>query len=428
MSMAFALQKDDQDAVEAAASASGDRRAGATKETVAGDDEDSDGSVNEFAHLTVPLPKSATARAASGVSVPPEPPRERSQFKLTKRMSINDCPSEVFCVKYSPDGKLLAAGCGDGAIRVYNADNGKLVYNLNVESMNQLPTTSIRFRPSSGRSKTKNVLLAVNADGSVDHWHITSGRRLHTVTEKDNQLFCVDYRADGSAFAAAGKDYKVRIYDEATKTRTAVLSAGFGARSHGHSNRVFSLKFKPSDPNIVVSGGWDNTVQIWDLRVESSVRSFYGPHIAGDAVDVCGDTILTGSWRPDDALQTWDYGTGKLIETVRWEDEKTISSGACQLYCAQYSRFGTQPGRFIAAGGSGSNEARVFDVSAGNAVVGVVTGLTRAVFTGDFAPNTNAVAFAGGDSAIHTFSIDRRSGDVGALGAREYRESCVLSV
>ena len=211
-------------------------------------------------------------------------------------------------MRYSPDGTLLAAGCGDGAIRIYETSSGELKYNLNVESKNQLPTTAIRFRPTSGRSKTKNILLAVNADGSLDHWHITSGRKLHTVTEDDNQLLCVDYRYDGGQFATAGKDYTVRIYDEATKTRVLELAQSFGT-GHGHSNRVFSLKYQPKSSNVVVSGGWDNTVQIWDLRVKSSVRSIFGPHIAGDSVDVCGDKILTGSWRPENVLQTWDLGT-----------------------------------------------------------------------------------------------------------------------
>jgi len=33
-------------------------------------------------------------------------------------------------VRFSPDGKFLAAGCGDGAIRVFNTTNGALAYNL----------------------------------------------------------------------------------------------------------------------------------------------------------------------------------------------------------------------------------------------------------------------------------------------------------
>ena len=69
-------------------------------------------------------------------------------------------------------------------------------------------------------------------------------------------------------FATAGKDKIVRIYDEATKTMVSKLSSGWGSISGGrcerggHSNRVFSLKFKPDDPNLLISGGWDDTVQV----------------------------------------------------------------------------------------------------------------------------------------------------------------------
>jgi WD40 repeat protein len=40
------------------------------------------------------------------------------KYKLLPRITISDNTSEVFCVKFSPDGKFIAAGCGDGAIRV----------------------------------------------------------------------------------------------------------------------------------------------------------------------------------------------------------------------------------------------------------------------------------------------------------------------
>ena len=72
------------------------------------------------------------------------------------------------------------------------------------------------------------------------------------------------------------------------------MRGGFGASSTGHSNRVFSVKFVKEDENLVVSGGWDNTVQIWDTRIEHSVRSFYGPHVCGDSIDVINGQIVTG--------------------------------------------------------------------------------------------------------------------------------------
>jgi len=233
------------------------------------------------------------------------------KYALTPKFTVSDNPCEVFCARFSPDGKLVAAGCVDGAVRVFNGSSGKLMYTLNeTDPKNALPTTSVRFRPLGSASKTKNVLLAVSATGAVQHWHITSGKCLHTIDDENNPLFCVDYRNDGAMFATAGKDYKVRIYDEATKTVISTLSGGLGKISPGHSNRVFSLRFNDEDPNTIVSGGWDNTVQIWDVRTENAVRSFYGPHICGDAVDLKDGKILTGSYRPDKQLQLWDFNTG----------------------------------------------------------------------------------------------------------------------
>jgi COMPASS component SWD3 len=89
---------------------------------------------------------------------------------------------------------------------------------------------------------------------------------------------------------------QIRLYEEATKTllRTMTSGAGGGKAAKpapgsgsasgagaGHSNRVYCVKFRPGDTHTLMSGGWDNTIQIWDTRVGTSVRSIYGPHICG---------------------------------------------------------------------------------------------------------------------------------------------------
>ena len=50
---------------------------------------------------------------------------------------------------------------------------------------------------------------------------------------------------------------------------------------------------------MLSSGGWDNTVQIYDIRKKGPVGSIYGPHICGDAIDYYNDgfTLMTGSYR-----------------------------------------------------------------------------------------------------------------------------------
>lgn len=335
---------------------------------------------------------------------------EESPFKLVPRMTISENSSEVFSVRFSPDGKFLAAGCADGAIRVFNVSNGSVAYNIEGGSNVALPTTCIRFRPVSAANQTKNVFLTANAAGTVQHWHLTSGKCLHSFSDEENQVFALDYNDEGTQFVTAGKDTKIRIYDEATKTNILTLRGSsigdYSTTTPGHANRVFSVKYT-HDEHLLLSGGWDNTVHIWDTREGCSVRHLHGPHICGDALDVKGNEILTGSWRQHDQLELWDFGSGKRITDIPWNAGQSNfdprRDRSCDLYAAQFSK--DTHGRFIVAGGSGVNEAKVFDHVANNALVGTVTGLEKGVFTVDFSPDREKVAIAGGDACIRILNV-----------------------
>lgn len=148
-----------------------------------------------------------------------------------------------------------------------------------------------------------NVLVTAQADGSLKHWHATSGKCLHSRCDKpDNHLYSIDYSTDGTLLATAGRDAHIRIYDETTKSLALTMKER--GELPGHSNRIFCVKFNPFDQNQLVSGGWDNTLQIYDIREKGPVNSIYGPHICGDSIDFRYDgyTLLTGSYRQDDAL------------------------------------------------------------------------------------------------------------------------------
>lgn len=67
----------------------------------------------------------------------------------------------------------------------------------------------------------------------------------------------------------------MRVYDEATKALSGSLKSGMGYGrdvTSGHSNRIFSVKYHPAEPHTILSGGWDNTIQVWDTRAGHSVR------------------------------------------------------------------------------------------------------------------------------------------------------------
>lgn len=146
---------------------------------------------------------------------------------------------------------------------------------------------------------------------------------------------------------------------------------------------------------MLLSAGWDNTIQMWDLRAEGPVRSISGPHICGDAVDISGNDIVTGSWRPADQLQLWDFRSGELIANVPWLE----TSEPCLLYAAQFSA----SGRYIAAGGSGANEVRLFSRASLEPIGNVV--LSKGVFGLDFSAESTALAIAAGDSSARVVGV-----------------------
>lgn len=261
-----------------------------------------------------------------------------------------------------------------------------------------------------------NVLVTAQADGSLKHWHATSGKCLHArCDEPDNHLYCIDFNLDGSVLATAGRDAHVRLYDEATKSLLMVMKER--GELPGHSNRIFSLKFNPLEANMLISGGWDNTLQVYDIRNKGPVAAIFGPHICGgDALDFRSDgvTVLAGSYRNDDALQLYDLRMMKCSRTYEWDgldggqvimdkEKEFIASMPSSwqekemdddeehmqkfkpktppmLYCAMFNR----KQDLIFAGGAGRNQMRVFDYDSGNLVC-IISDMPRSILCMDIA-------------------------------------------
>lgn len=189
-------------------------------------------------------------------------------------------------------------------------------------------------------NKTKNVFVTTNADGLIQHWHLNSGKCLDTIqvdVNNDNrQLNCLDFNHDASKFIVCGGDPALRLYDEQKKKCVSVLDGKSSVYS-GHTNRVFCVKFSKDDPNVVMSGGWDQKVLIWDLREAKPVQMIYGPIITGDSIDQFNNTIITASWTDTNQLQEWNMRKGDLISTISWEAPGTkslsTSTDPTKLYC-----------------------------------------------------------------------------------------------
>ena len=116
----------------------------------------------------------------------------------------------------------------------------------------------------------KGMLTVGCCHGVIQHWDVAKSKLLHSAQETSgdgvNQIYALEYSHDGSIIVTGGHDYKVRLYDEETKRLFQVFECGLQNDGRpGHSNRVYSVKFHPEEKNQLVSGGWSDTIQLWDI-------------------------------------------------------------------------------------------------------------------------------------------------------------------
>lgn len=281
---------------------------------------------------------------------------------------------------------------------------GTLFHSISASS-SENPITTLRWRPRAYHSSSPNVLVSGNSEGVITHWHAKSGKYLTQIKEEDNQVLAMDYIYDGRTFATAGKDFKVRLYDESTKSLIHTFQSA-SWQSPGHGNRIFSLKFLSPDLPILLSGGWDNNVLIWDIRSKNSIGSFFGPNISGDTIDYKDGEVLTGSHRNKDYLELWDLGSRKKRESLSWEDDN-YREGA-YIYASQFIR-GIE-GKKVLAACSGLNEVKILEAEGKDRVRSLFKafGFEKGCYTVDCGGNGRYFGFAGGDGSVYIYGLEEK--------------------
>ena len=147
-------------------------------------------------------------------------------------------------------------------------------------------------------------------------------------------------------FVSAGGDRSVFLWDVATATTLR----RFGG-PHGHAGRINAVKFAGEGDSVVVSGGFDTTVRLWDTK-SSSIKPIQTLSEAKDSVtslEVRGGEIVTGS--VDGRVRSYDVRMGKV-----WSD--TVGSSVTSLDL-------TRDGKAVLVGGLDS-KLRLMDRDTGS--------------------------------------------------------------
>jgi len=119
----------------------------------------------------------------------------------------------------------------------------------------------------------------------------------------------LSYHNNTIALGSSGGD--IIILNAITGSQTAVLS--------GHTFSVLSVAYSP-DGVFLVSGGFDDTIKLWDMQTGGVVKTFYGHTDCVISVSVSADCTRIASGSRDYTIRLWNIQTGKYYCIINQED------------------------------------------------------------------------------------------------------------
>uniref|UniRef100_A0A8C1TA05 ATG16 autophagy related 16-like 1 (S. cerevisiae) n=1 Tax=Cyprinus carpio TaxID=7962 RepID=A0A8C1TA05_CYPCA len=201
-----------------------------------------------------------------------------------RRRSVNSFSS-------SPEGAEVPSACADvrvpsTALHVFDAHDGEV--------------NAVRFSPGS------RLLATGGMDRRVKLWEVVSGRcePKGALTGSNAGITSIEFDSAGSYLLAASNDFASRIWTVDDLRLRHTLT--------GHSGKVLSARFL-LDNTRIVSGSYDRTLKLWDLRSKVCMKTVFAGSSCNDIV--CTEQcVMSGHF--DKKIRFWDIRSESIVREL----------------------------------------------------------------------------------------------------------------
>ncbi len=247
------------------------------------------------------------------------------------QVTVNAHNGRILGLALSPNGQTLATAGEDKVVKLWSIN--RLLIPLGIENAFFRQFTHINERATlSGHqggarcvafSPDGKMLATGGYDDAVKLWDVEKAKLIATLRGHTRAVWAVAFAPDGQTLASASEDRTVKLWDVPhARAGNEALIDTLG----GHSDAVVALAFSPDGKTLASGGGFrDQSVRLWDVgrrreraKLKGHVRAIYTIAFSPD-----GQTLATGS--SDGSIRLWDPTTGRERSVLLARAEQVLS-------------------------------------------------------------------------------------------------------
>jgi WD40 repeat protein len=213
-----------------------------------------------------------------------------------------DVEDSVLCIAVTPDGKTLAAGGCDRAVRVFDLSEG-----LDKAKLTQTVENHADWVLGCSLSADGKYLVTAGRDKTAKVWDLKEKQSVVTFPEHKEIVYGVAVKADGSSGYSVGADKQLRTWKPSGEGKQ-VRNAG------GHGDEVFKIVYNPKQPMLATSSA-DKTVRLWNADSLAAGKQLTGlnDYVYTVAFSADGELVAGGSY--DGGVAVWKVSDGSVVKS-----------------------------------------------------------------------------------------------------------------
>eukprot|EP01023_Acetabularia_acetabulum_P061274 TRINITY_DN7398_c0_g2_i2.p1 TRINITY_DN7398_c0_g2~~TRINITY_DN7398_c0_g2_i2.p1 ORF type:complete len:359 (-),score=31.67 TRINITY_DN7398_c0_g2_i2:276-1352(-) len=241
-------------------------------------------------HSNTPMRNTQIAKTSEHASKSLVPANKKRTSNLQAPiMLLTGHSGEVFSLKFSPDGDILATGSHDKQILVWRTFDE--CENYMMLKGHKSAVAEVQWGSDGER------IFSASPDKTIRAWDVETGMQVKKMCEHKNFVHtCCPLKRSPHLVVSGSDDRSVKVWDLRVKKSVQTIEEGYP---------ILSVVFGEGGDSIYAAG-IENSINVWDLRKERVSLKMMGHSdtITGMKINCEGTHLLSNSM--DNTLRVWD--------------------------------------------------------------------------------------------------------------------------